>query len=551
MPGAVAEAPEAPPSSDVILPRWLRLPKPRPHPEIVVWHFAFNQIFPKLDENFTPETMKLTVTSRRVILPILAGLPLMFSFHPEVPESGKEKPSYTRPDILLFIADDMTWRDCEPYGNPDVKTPHLKKLAAEGICFDNMYTATAMCGPSRQSLYTGIQPVRNGSYPNHSRVYGDIVSIAHHFKDIGYRVALIGKQHYAPEASFPFEYLGGRNSDDGDGQDINLEDARNYLNKDKSKPYLLIVATNQPHSPWNRGNPDKYQAESLSVAPYMVDTEFTRKQLVSYYAEITYADSLVGYCMDMVEAYGNKDNTLFIFTSEQGHSLPFGKWTCYNTGLKTAFIVRWPKEIKPGTRTSVLAQYVDVLPTLYEASGEDSRQLWGDKKKQMLLDGTSFYNTLTGQETETRKYVYGIQTTRGINGGSANYPVRSIQNHEYKLIWNPNYQAPFYCSGSKPGSRMYEEWLDKTKDDPVRHEQILRYRLKPEFELYNIRKDPFELLNIDGTTEELTETRNLLLADLKNWMNSQGDEGIPTELKALTRFKGDTLKWYNQNIKGN
>ena len=495
--------------------------------------------------------MKLNTTSQKVIWPVLAGLPLMFSFHMDVAESGKEKPSYTRPDILLFIADDMTGRDCEPYGNPDVKTPHLKKLAGEGICFDNMYTATAMCGPSRQSLYTGIQPVRNGSYPNHSRVYGHIVSIAHHFREMGYRVALIGKQHYAPGASFPFEYLGGRNSDDGEGQDINLEDARNYLNKDKTKPYLLVVATNQPHSPWNRGNPSGYREESINIPPYMVDTEFTRKQLVNYYAEITYADSLVGYCMNMVEDYGNKDNTLFIFTSEQGHSLPFGKWTCYNTGLKTAFIARWPKEIKPGTRTSVLAQYVDVLPTLYEASGGDPRQLRGDKNKQMLLDGLSFFPALTGDETETRKYVFGVQTTRGINSGSASYPVRSIQNHDYKLIWNLNYQAPFYCSGSKPGARLYEEWLEKSKNDAVRYQQILRYREKTEFELYDIRKDPFELINIDGTSAENTETRNQMLSELKNWMKNQGDEGIPTELKALTRFKGDTLRWYNQNIYGN
>ncbi|MCX6299158.1 MAG: sulfatase-like hydrolase/transferase [Bacteroidetes bacterium] len=118
-----------------------------------------------------------------------------------------------KPDVLFFIADDMTSVDCEPYGNPDVKTPNLSKLASQGICFDNMNNATAMCGPTRQSLYTGIFPVKNGSYPNHSKVYDNVISIFHHFKDLGYRVALIGKRHTAPVASFPFEYLGGRDSD--------------------------------------------------------------------------------------------------------------------------------------------------------------------------------------------------------------------------------------------------------------------------------------------------------------------------------------------------
>ena len=65
-----------------------------------------------------------------------------------------------KPDILFFIADDMTSVDCEPYGSPDVKTPNLAKLAQQGLCFDNMNNATAMCGPTRQSLYTGVFPVK-------------------------------------------------------------------------------------------------------------------------------------------------------------------------------------------------------------------------------------------------------------------------------------------------------------------------------------------------------------------------------------------------------
>ena len=79
-----------------------------------------------------------------------------------------------RPNIMIVIGDDMTWRDCEPYGSPDVKTPNMARLAAEGMTFDAMFTATAMCAPTRQQLYTGMFPVRNGAYPNHSRVYDGV-----------------------------------------------------------------------------------------------------------------------------------------------------------------------------------------------------------------------------------------------------------------------------------------------------------------------------------------------------------------------------------------
>lgn len=454
-----------------------------------------------------------------------------------------QKPENSRPDILLFIADDMTWRDCEPYGNMDVKTPNLARLAEEGLCFDHMYSPTAMCGPARQALYTGMFPVKNGSYPNHAKVYDGTVSIVQHLSRLGYRVALIGKQHYAPEKSFPFEYLGGRNSDDGTGQDINLADAEAFINKDKTKPYFLVVATNQPHSPWNRGNPSNYDPDSITIPHYMVDTRLTREDLVDYYAEITYADSLLGYCLDMVEQHGNKENTLVMFASEQGSSLPFGKWTCYDAGIKAGFITRWPAKIKAGTRTDALAQYVDVVPTLYEAAGGNPSSLWGNEEKTMKLDGISFLPVLTAENTEHRKLVFGVQTTRGINNGSQNYPVRSVQNKTYKLIWNLNYKETFYCSGNTPRNKRYQEWLEAAADDPLLLSHVAKYRNRPEFELYKIADDPFELNNLVSSSIEFDSIMGELLTELKKWMKEQGDYGIATEWKALSRFKGDTIKW--------
>jgi uncharacterized sulfatase len=359
---------------------------------------------------------------------------------------------------------------------------------------------------------------------------------------MGYRVALIGKRHTAPLSSFPFEYLGGRDSDNGEGQDINLADAEAWINKDKTKPYLLVVATNQPHGPWTRGNPAQYDAKKLKIAPYMVDTKETRKELVKYYAEITYADSLVGTCMKIVDNQPKKDNTIFMFASEHGTSLPFGKWTCYNMGLKAAFIARWPKAIKPSTRTSILSQYIDVVPTLYEAAGEDPLTLRANKEGSMTLDGKSFYATLLGKNTEIRKYVYGIHTTRGINNGSENYPVRSVQDHDYKLIWNLNYNEPFYCSASRLGNKLYEGWLEETKNNKKENAHASLYRNRPELELYNIKNDKYELNNL-ANEPKLKVIQDNLFAELKSWMNQQGDLGISTEMKALTRFKGDTLHW--------
>ena len=105
-----------------------------------------------------------------------------------------------KPNIIIVLADDMSWHDAGCYGNTDIQTPHIDKLAKQGMRFTHAFTATAMCAPTRQQLYTGVFPVRNGAYPNHSGVYPGTKSLPHHLQALGYRVALLGKTHFKPAA---------------------------------------------------------------------------------------------------------------------------------------------------------------------------------------------------------------------------------------------------------------------------------------------------------------------------------------------------------------
>ncbi|MDE0821708.1 MAG: sulfatase-like hydrolase/transferase [Opitutales bacterium] len=108
----------------------------------------------------------------------------------------------------MFLADDMTYSDLGCYGNPDVNTPNLDRLAHQGLRFTRCYNSAPICSPLRQSLYSGLYPVRNGAHPNHSRVYDGIKSLPHCLRPLGYRVAIVGKRHEAPASAFPFEMLG-------------------------------------------------------------------------------------------------------------------------------------------------------------------------------------------------------------------------------------------------------------------------------------------------------------------------------------------------------
>lgn len=438
-----------------------------------------------------------------------------------------------KPNIVLIMGDDLTFRDIEPYGSKQVHTPNILRLASEGISFDNMFTTTAMCAPTRQQFFTGLYPVRSGAYPNHGVVYKGTKSLPHYLQDLGYTTGLIGKKHFGPASSFPFQDLGGKNHDSGKGIDIDLNKAEKFVKEAKNTPYLLVVTSNQPHGPLNRGNASAYPPEEIEVPPYLIDNKQTRKKLSQYYAEISYLDSLVGVTMDIVERSGEKENTLIIFTTEQGSGLPFGKWTNYDNGLKTGFIARWPAKIPAGIRTSALTQYVDVVPTLVALAGGDPEKIntgVEDAFDHTGFDGRSFVDVLTGKSDQFRRYVYGVHTTKGIINGSKSYPIRSVRSDKYLYIHNLNHQAEF--SNVLKDSELLQSWLTSENEEEVKRAQF--YIKRPEIELYDVENDPYQLHNV-ADQSALQEVKEELKEELAAYMKQQGDQGVETEMKAFTR----------------
>lgn len=427
-----------------------------------------------------------------------------------------------RPNILIMMADDQAWNDSACYGNVDVATPNIDRLAEQGMRFTRAFTATAMCSPTRQQLYTGIFPVRNGAYPNHSQVKKGTKSLVHHFQALGYRVGLAGKSHVGPADSFPFEKVGKPGH-------LDFQAMAEFINREKQQPYVLLVTSHSPHLPWSEGDASVYDPLKLTLPVHLVDTPQTRNILANYYAEVTDFDREVGECMKIVQQSGAQDNTIFIYTSEQGSPFPRGKWTCYDTGLQVALVVRWPAKVKARSAANAMVQYVDVVPTLIEAAG-------GEPIKG--LDGKSFYPVLLGTTDSHNRYVYGVHTTRGIIAGSECYPIRSIRSERYKLIWNLNYQQPFenITTSGRDRGMFWQSWVDRAATDSAAAKLVKGYQTREEFELYNVLSDPVEMNNLanDPATQSV---RDDLHAKLKAWMLQQGDLGIETELAALDRQK--------------
>jgi uncharacterized sulfatase len=269
-----------------------------------------------------------------------------------------------------------------------------------------------------------------------------------------------------------------------------------------------------------------------------VDTPETRKALCKYYAEITDFDREVGECMQHVAGAGAERDTIFLYTSEQGAQFPHGKWTCYDVGLRTALVVRWPGKVTPGSTTDAMVQYVDVVPTLIEAAGGDPTTIdtgCPDARGDRGFDGRSFLAVLLGKADAHRDVVFGAHTTRGIIVGTDCYPVRSARNRRYKYIRNLNPEATFHnVLIARNTGGYWNSWVEKAKTDPKARKLVRMYQHRPAEELYDLQKDPWELENL-ADRPELADVQADLARRLDAWMAQQGDRGNATEMNARER----------------
>lgn len=419
-----------------------------------------------------------------------------------------------KPNILLILADDLAWNDAGCYGNPEVHTPNIDKLAKQGLKFTQAFTATAMCAPTRQQLYTGVFPVRNGAYPNHSKVKPGTRSIVHHLRALGYRVGLKGKKHFGPQECFPFDAPG---------------DVYDYMTEIAS-PFCLIFASHHPHPKWPE--PEGYDPEKISMPPFLVDNAETRQALCRYYTAVTAFDTEVGKYLDILQKSGKTDNTMVIVTSEQGPDLPGGKWTCYDYGLRTQFIVRWPNVIQPGKETDAMIQYVDVVPTLIEIAGGNPGDidtgLTGGPNGGTGFDGRSFMSVLRDRANQHNEVVFGVHTTQGIVAGKP-YPIRSIRDRRYKYIMNLMPGTTFQnIMTERNYENIWNSWVRDAKTDKRAARLTKRYQHHPPEEFYDVDKDPFEQNNL-AEQPRYREQMDQMKKQLKAWMVRQGDRGIETE----------------------
>lgn len=413
-----------------------------------------------------------------------------------------------RPNIVVIVTDDQSIESLGCYGNKVIQTPHIDRLAAEGVKFTRNFSNSSSCSPNRSVILTGLHNHTNGMYgltppPHNFSTFPTIVAFPTRLKQAGYATALVGKYHVAPKSVYQFDQLSA--SDARDHQQL-TETSRAFIQSlarpGESPPFLLFYCSGDPHEgggkvasspfrPDRYGNREegyagireiRYSPQQVIVPPYLPDTPETRAELAQFYQSVSRLDQGVGKLVQVLKETGVYDNTIIFFTSDNGHALPGVKATLYDAGIHLPLIVRSPFAKKRGIENNAMVSFVDLAPTILDMAGV--------KTDSLTLHGRSFRAVLDTENPAGWDEVYGSQT---FHLPTWYYPRRMVRTTKFKLIRNTAYQL------DDPAARQYHQtWLGvvdkKGTHYGLRSLNDLIYH--PEYELFNVEADPNELDNL-------------------------------------------------------
>jgi len=425
-----------------------------------------------------------------------------------------------RPNILLIVSED-NGPELGCYGEPHVRTPVLDGLAAEGVRFTGAFVTQAGCSPSRASFLTGLYPHQNGQIGlatwRFAMYHENTPNVARSLKAAGYRTGIIGKLHVNPERAFPFDVAEIRSANFGRENLNAYAEAASRFFEQGDEPFFLSVNYPDAHRPFLRQaekRPNK-PLEGDGIKPLRhvgIDSPRLRKETVDYYNCMERLDGVVGDLLVKLEASGKARDTLVVYIGDHGADLLRGKRTSYEGGVRIPLIVRWPGLTKRGLVCDELVSTVDLLPTFLAVAQAD------------LIDGLpgrSLVPLLCDEPVTWREHLF---TEFHTHSAHNYYPQRTVRDARFKLIWNllPNQVNPGcdYAIERFYGRKEIDAALAEASED-VRVAYALM-RCPPEFELYDLRDDPYEFRNLAADPVH-AETLAALTQRLLAWREETND----------------------------
>ncbi|XP_060649502.1 N-sulphoglucosamine sulphohydrolase [Drosophila nasuta] len=453
----------------------------------------------------------------------------------------------TRPqNVLLLLADDAGF-EMGAYLNKYCQTPNLDALANTGLLFNNAFTSVSSCSPSRAQLLTGQASHSNGMYGLHQGVHNfnvlpEIISLPNVLRQQSNGSILsgiIGKKHVGPGANFKFDFeqTEEQHSINQIGRNITRmkEYAHEFLSQAKreNRSFFLTVAFHDPHrcghitpqfgefcERWGSGEegmgsipdwkPIYYDWRNLEVPPWLPDTDVVRQELAAQYMTISRLDQGVFLMLRELQRSGLAENTIVIYTSDNGPPFPGGRTNLYEHGIRSPLIISSPQPDARRHQTSAaMVSLLDIYHTVLDA-------LQLSPSNGTRFSGQSILPVLFNEpKPEENDAVFGSQSYHEVTMA---YPMRMVRNRRYKLIHNLNYWADFPIDQDFYTSPTFQQILNATinKQALPWYRTLQQYYQRPEWELYDIKTDPLERFNL-AEKPKYTATLKQLQQKLFKW----------------------------------
>ncbi|MEZ5436567.1 MAG: sulfatase [Pseudomonadales bacterium] len=436
-----------------------------------------------------------------------------------------------RPNFLLVITDDQSWKHTSFAGYPAVKTPNFDRLASEGVYFRNAYTSAPTCTASRSAILTGQHFWRLGSagqlwgeFPNSLTTYQQILEkngykIGYTGKGWGPGKALLGNPagpaYNQIKSNAPPEYT----------QFDVVENFKQFLDEKKpNQPFSFWVSPTEPHRAFQTDigvNSGTIDINKVVVPAFLPDVPTVRKDIADYLYEIQYFDKKLGDILQLLEARGELDNTVIVYTSDNGMAFPRAKSNNYEYGTHLPFAVRWGNAITEHRDITDFISLTDIAPTFLELAGiSPPAAMTGRSLRQQLFAEQS------GRIDKNRDRAFsGFE--RHIGGArleGRGYPSRAI--HTDKFLYIANLASDRWPVGRPPNLADIDDGSPSKAviADRTQHDKFWRLAAdkRPEEELYAIDRDPYQLKNL-AHNPEFNEVKSLLKQRLLQEMQQTGD----------------------------
>ena len=468
----------------------------------------------------------------------ISWLALLVTVLPITPVHAAER------NIIFIITDDESpTLGC--YGDTVARTPHIDRLASDGTLFLNAFATTASCSASRSVVMSGLHNHKNGQYGHQHHFhkftsFDSVVSLSlpRVLARAGYRTAQIGKYHVAPEEVYHFEtYLKGNSRNA-----VSMADNARAFITDSSdpRPFFLYFATSDPHrgggtdktskrtlkpdlfgNKPNRGGYPGVEEEffdpaKVPVPAFLPDTPETREELAHYYQSCARIDQGLGRLVEILREADLYDKTMIVFTSDHGMAFSGGKTTVYDPGLRVPFVVRNPYEKKRSVKSSAMISHIDITPSLLDFAGGldpaingpknwiDPDTYWkqrGENLKENRSGGHTFRSyhgkswipILGNAKAEHWETIFASHTFHEIQ---MYYPMRVVQDRQYKLIWNIASPLPYPFASDLWAASSWQAQYQQGLDTPYGQKTVGDYIHREAFELFDIKEDPHETCNL-------------------------------------------------------